>query len=463
MNAAAHAELLNELESIWRSSGSIIGPDTLTLTVQVTAVAVLARRNSGQQATLFPSPEPLPGSWAHLKAISGPRFCQQLARAFATTGDVNQELAPLFDARSLERQPDERTVGLVLRWALQVAERPDVSSILDAVIAQSDQRSREPVTLPSTVASLLVGLADLQDGQEVADPFCRTGDLLQAAVVGTQRGPAGLRLVGYEQNAELVRIAKLRALVLGSPPMEIETRDALFDPPEAAGRLRRVDRIVTAPPVTLRLDISSLERDPYLRFRMGVQSRTRADIARIEHIVASLEPDGRAVVLVPVGLLFRGGHEERVRAALLREGWIDTIITLPPGAFYGTRISTAILVLRQARTRDERGRIRYINAGDLGEVRRPGPPDAALVQRILLAEMGDAEEEGFVRWVSLAEIEANQWSLAPTPYFPAPSVEIPDPADVAANLKNLVWERDAAEARFDAAATDLAALLGSTR
>lgn len=461
MNAAERAEPLNELESIWRSSGSIIGLEALTLTTQLVALAVLARRNSEQKATLFPSPEPLPGSWAHLTAISGPRFCQQLARAFATTGDVNQELAPLFDARSLERQPDERTVGLVLRWALQVAERPDVSSILDAVIAQSDQRSREPVTLPSTVASLLVGLADLKGGQEVADPFCRTGDLLQATAVGTQRGPAGLRLIGYEQNAELARIAKLRALVLDSPPMEVEARDALFDPPEAAGRLRHFDRVVTAPPVTLRLDTSSLERDPYLRFRMGVQSRTGADIARIEHIVASLKPDGRAVVLVPVGLLFRGGHEERVRAALLREGWIDTIITLPPGAFYGTRIATAVLVLTKARANDRR--IRYVNAVDRSDARRPGPPDAALVQRILLAEMGDSEEEGFVRWVSLAEIEAHQWSLAPAPYFPAPSVEIPDPADVAAKLKNLVRARDAAEARFDAAATHLAALLGGTR
>lgn len=461
MTAAAGTELLNELDSIWRSSVTGSGTDSLLLTVQVIALAVVAHRNSGQRATLFPSPEPLPGSWAHLNAVSGPRFCQQLGRAFASTGDGNPEIAPLFDASSLERQPDERTVGLVLRWALRIAERPDVGTILDAVIAQSVQRTREPVVLPSTVASLLVGLSDIQDGHEVADPFCRTGELLHAAAHGAKRVAAGLRLVGYEQNEELARIAKLRAIVLNAPPMEIETRDALFDPPEAAGRLRRFDRVVTAPPVTLRLDISSLERDPYLRFRMGVQSRTGADIARIEHIVASLKPDGRAVVLVPVGLLFRGGHEERVRAALLREGWIDTIVTMPPGAFYGTRIATAVLVLTKARANDRR--IRYVNAVDVSDARRPGPPDAALVQRILLAEMGDAEEEGFVRWVPLEEIEANQWSLAPAPYFPAPSVDIPDPAVVAANLKNLVREREAAEARFDAAATHLAVLLRGTR
>lgn len=464
MTPAAATGPLDELDRLWRDSGALMDDQSVLLCLQVTVLAALAYRDSEPVPVSSRSDTTAPVSWAHLNAISPPNFSAQLTSAFTSLAKASPDTAKLFDTAPLRQQPNERALGLLLQWALRVAQRTDVPLILDGLIARLGQGSRDPVTLPTTVASLLVGLLDLRDGQEIADPFCRTGDLLQAvAGVAKHDGHTGSSFTGYEVSPFLAQIARLRALWRDLPDRDIECRDALFLPPEAGGRLRQFDRIVTSPPITLRLDISELEKDRYLRFPLGVQPRTGADIARIEHIIASLKAGGRAVVLVPAGLLFRSGHEQRVREELLSRDVIDTIIALPPGAYYGTRIATAVLVLVKGRPANRRGRIRYVNAAHLGDARRSGPPDEDLIDRILLAAKSDASEEGFVHEISLADTEANQWNLAPLPYFRAAPEELADPAELTLLLKERVAEQTAAQARFDAAAADLAALLGGAR
>jgi len=110
-----------------------------------------------------------------------------------------------------------------------------------------------------------------------------------------------------------------------------------------------VDAVVSNPPYSQKWDSSHKEADPrYARF--GLAPKTKADYAFLLHDLFHIKPDGIMAIVLPHGVLFRGGEESVIREKLIEDNHIDAIIGLPAGIFFGTGIPTTIIILKQKRT-----------------------------------------------------------------------------------------------------------------
>jgi type I restriction enzyme M protein len=121
------------------------------------------------------------------------------------------------------------------------------------------------------------------------------------------------------------------------------------------GRLMRFNVVVANPPFSLdKWGASMAENDPYKRFWRGVPPKSVGDYAFISHMIETTYTDpshnGRVGVIVPHGVLFRGGAEGKIRRALLEENLFDAVIGLPSNLFYGTGIPAAILIFKRNKT-----------------------------------------------------------------------------------------------------------------
>jgi type I restriction enzyme M protein len=110
-----------------------------------------------------------------------------------------------------------------------------------------------------------------------------------------------------------------------------------------------VDAVVSNPPYSQKWDSANKEADPrYARF--GLAPKTKADYAFLLHDLFHIKPDGIMAIVLPHGVLFRGGEESTIRQKLIESNHIDAIIGLPAGIFFGTGIPTTIIILKQKRT-----------------------------------------------------------------------------------------------------------------
>jgi type I restriction enzyme M protein len=113
------------------------------------------------------------------------------------------------------------------------------------------------------------------------------------------------------------------------------------------GHLLHFDAVISNPPIGTNWNSFDANQDPFNRFRWGVPQNSRADYAFISHIIETLNPNGRAVILVPHGILSREGVEGAIRQKLIEENLIEAVIGLPSNLLYGTAMRTAILVINK--------------------------------------------------------------------------------------------------------------------
>ncbi|MFO7697006.1 MAG: N-6 DNA methylase [Anaerolineae bacterium] len=179
--------------------------------------------------------------------------------------------------------------------------------------------------------------------------------------------------------------------------------------------------VVANPPFSLdEWGAETVATDPYGRFWRGVPPRGTGDYAFISHMIASMDAhDGRVAVIVPHGVLFRGGAEGHIRQQLIEENLLDAVIGLRPNVFYGSGIPVAVLVFRRQRSDDA---VLFIDASRGFEAatpqnrRRPGDLD-----HILAAYRVRAYEERYAYHAPRAEIAEKRYNLS------NPDMSIPTP------------------------------------
>lgn len=311
---------------------------------------------------------------------------------------------------------------------------------------------------PRGVVQLLAGLLEPKEGMRICDPTCGSGGMLIECAHKVENdggNPRNLSLFGQEKNLGTWAIAKMNLLLHGLPDAQIAKGDTIRDPKFLdKGELMLFDRVIANPPFSLdEWGREAAEADRFGRFRFGVPPASKGDLAFLQHMVATLNAKGMLGVVMPHGVLFRGGAEGKIREGLLKEDLFEAVIGLPVNLFYGTGIPAAILVLRRsgAKPPARRSKVLFINAPD-GFESAPNqnklrPQD---IERIVKAFRAFKDEEHFARVVPLKEIEENSFNLNISRYVEmGGEEEIPDVREALKALREAEAKRDEAEKRMN--------------
>ena len=309
---------------------------------------------------------------------------------------------------------------------------------------------------PRMVVKLIVDLLAPKEEMRICDPTVGSGGMLIecAHYVKRRRGnPRNLTLHGQEKNLSTWAICKMNMLLHGLPDAQIEKGDTIGSPRLVEdGELRLYDRVIANPPFSLdEWGRDEAEHDPFGRFRFGLPPKTKGDLAFVQHMVAVLNKQGRLGVVMPHGVLFRGGSEAKIRQGLLREDLFEAVIGLAPNLFYGTSIPAAILVLNRSKLPRRRRKVLFIDASGAFE---KGSNQNRLrdedVRRIAQTFHAYEDVGRFACVVPLEDIEQNDCNLNISYYVDSSEdEEHVDLADAVRKLWDLERKRAAAAATMN--------------
>lgn len=220
---------------------------------------------------------------------------------------------------------------------------------------------------PPEVSLLLARLLDPRPGERICDPACGSGSLLLkcARHVREVHNSDNYSLYGQESINGTWALCMMNMFLHDENAPRIEWADTLLDPRLIEGdRLMKFEVVTANPPFSLDkwgADQESKEKKRFNRWHRSVPPKSKGDYAFISHMVeTTTEGTGRVGVVVPHGVLFRGGAEGKIRKAFIEENLLDAVIGLPPNLFFGTGIPACILVFR--RDRSERTDVLFIDA-----------------------------------------------------------------------------------------------------
>jgi type I restriction enzyme M protein len=278
---------------------------------------------------------------------------------------------------------------------------------------------------PQQISSILSGIVTL-DSQEpstgkrdrlesVFDFACGSGSLLLN--VRHRMGPQGIgKIFGMEKNITTYNLARMNMLLHGVKDTEFEiyhgdtlTNDWDMLRETNPARKRLFDAVVANPPFSYRWEPGEAMSED-MRFKnYGVAPKSAADFAFLLHGLHYLKDDGVMTVILPHGVLFRGGVEERIRRRLLDDGHIDTVIGLPANLFYSTGIPVCILVLKKCKKPDD---VLVINASErFIKGKRQNQLTQENIEEIIHAYEHREVKEGYSKRVVMEEIVANEYNL----------------------------------------------------
>jgi type I restriction enzyme M protein len=222
--------------------------------------------------------------------------------------------------------------------------------------ATESGKSKGQFYTPAEVSRILakivgIGPATRQD-HTVYDPTCGSGSLLLKVA---DEAPRGISIYGQEKDNATWALSKMNMILHGNEDAVIEKGDTITGPKFLNGtELRTFDFAVANPPFSVKSWSNGLENS-YGRFEYGMPPAKNGDYAFLLHILKSLKSTGKAAVILPHGVLFRGNAEATIRRRLINHGFIKGIIGLPANLFYGTGIPACIVVLdkENAQTRTD--------------------------------------------------------------------------------------------------------------
>jgi type I restriction enzyme M protein len=275
-----------------------------------------------------------------------------------------------------------------------------ISDVLSAIVTLDSQ---EPVT------------GKKERLESLFDFACGSGSLLLN--VRHRMGPHGIgRIFGQEKNITTYNLARMNMLLHGVKDSEFEiyhgdtlTNDWDMLRETNPAKQPRFDAVVANPPFSYRWEPGEAMGDDVRFKNYGVAPKSAADFAFLLHGFHYLKDEGVMAIILPHGVLFRGGAEERIRCKLLADGHIDTVIGLPANLFYSTGIPVCILVLKKCKKPDD---VLFIDASEhFLKGKRQNHLTAENINKIVDTYQFRKVEERYSRRVTMEEIAANDYNL----------------------------------------------------
>jgi len=387
-------------------------------------------------------PEFMWGSIAELARIQHGDLLKTLQNGFKYI--ENESFASTFqglfseinlDSEKLGRNYEDRNAKLctiITKIAEGIAEFSTSSDVLgdayEYLIGQfaagSGKKAGEFYTPQqiSTILSRIVTL-DCQDPttgkkeklNKVLDFACGSGSLLLN--VRQQMGPHGIgKIFGQEKNITTYNLARMNMLLHGVKDSEFEIYhgDSLLNDwdilaEENPAKKQHFDAVVANPPFSYRWQPTDALGEGFRFKNYGLAPKSAADFAFLLHGFHFLGKEGTMAIILPHGVLFRGGAEAKIRAKLLKDGNIDTVIGLPANLFFSTGIPVCILVLKKCKKADD---VLFINASeDFEKGKRQNQLLPEHIEKIVDTYKYRKEEKRYSRCISMEEIEKNDYNL----------------------------------------------------
>jgi len=303
---------------------------------------------------------------------------------------------------------------------------------------------------PQQISSILSGIVTL-DSQEpatgkkkklnkVLDFACGSGSLLLN--VRNQLGAHGIgKIYGQEKNITTYNLARMNMLLHGVKDSEFEIHhgDSLLNDWDLLNEMNpakklECDAVVANPPFSYRWEPNEALSEDFRFKSYGLAPKSAADFAFLLHGFHFLGDEGTMAIILPHGVLFRGGAEARIRTKLLKDNNIDTVIGLPANLFFSTGIPVCILVLKKCKKPDD---VLFINASEHFEKgKRQNRLLPEHINKIIECYQYRKEEERYSRRVSMEEIEKNDYNLNISRYVSTAEPE--EPIDLQAVNDELV-------------------------
>ncbi|MFD1734986.1 N-6 DNA methylase [Bacillus salitolerans] len=287
---------------------------------------------------------------------------------------------------------------------------------------------------PRSIVKLLIMLMNPQIGETVYDPACGTGGMLIEAIRYMKGDKLTYgRIYGQEKNLSTSAIARMNLFLHGAKDFKVTQGDTLRSPNyHEGGKLKTFDCVVANPPFSLKSwGAEQFSSDIYGRNMWGSPSDSNADYAWLQHMVKSMnQKTGRCAVVLPQGVLSRGGKEGEIRKQLVESDKLECVITLVGGVFYSTGVSACILLLNNEKKNDHKGRICMIDASDIYTAQRAQnimtDDDISKVFKFY-NDYKDVTEK--VKVVTIPDVREKGYTLAINNYIEKKKQEIVPPAE----------------------------------
>jgi type I restriction enzyme M protein len=415
---------------------------------------------------------PVGGGFADMIALKGDKeigdklniIIRTLAEANGLTGVI--DVADFNDAEKLGKGKEmvDRLSNLVsifdspgLNFKGNRAQGDDILGdayeYLMRHFATESGKSKGQFYTPAEVSRIMakvIGINAATDStQTIYDPACGSGSLLLKAHDEAKHATnLDLSIYGQEMDNATSALAKMNMILHSCETATIWKDNSLSAPyfTEAygplKGQLKRFDFVVANPPFSTKAWSNGFNpaEDEFERFGFGIPPEKNGDYAFLLHILASLKHSGKGAVILPHGVLFRGGAEGAIRQRILQQGFIKGIIGLPTNLFYGTSIPACIIVLDKEHAHSRKGIFMldaskgFIKDGNKNRLREKD------IHKIVDTFIQQHEVAKYSRLVPLAEIADNDYNLNIPRYIDASAAE--DLQDIAAHLQGGIPNRD---------------------
>ncbi len=314
--------------------------------------------------------------------------------------------------------------------------------LIENFAAKAGKKAGEFYT-PAAVSEALARLVSPKPGDRICDPACGSGSLLIRA--SRQIGSNDFSLYGQEMNGSTWALCKMNMFLHGVDSAHIEWEDTIRQPQfkDENDALMKFDVVIANPPFSLdKWGQEIAAEDRYGRFFRGIPPKSKGDWAFISHMLATaVEGKGRVGVVVPHGVLFRGGQEGKIREAVIKENLLDAVIGLPANLFFGTGIPAALMIFDKSRKPVSKGKVFFIDASrEFEQATNQNKLREKDIEKIVATFRKRRKVDKYACLASFAEIEENEFNLNIPRYVD--TFEEEEEIDIAAVQREIVEIED---------------------